>query len=115
MGVSVHPTVVQALIKEVRYFIKGFPAHFPGVNLAFRQLLCDYVLVSGCCGLTERRRFDNQCDRAVEADFTFQSVSGPDSFHAEMQRSRCEREARGCSLIKRTLPGGFLHREISVS
>lgn len=33
-------------MKEVRYFIKGFPAHFPGVNLAFRQLLCDYVLVS---------------------------------------------------------------------
>lgn len=68
-------SVARALIKEARYFIKGFPAHFPGVNLAFRQLLCDYVLVSRGCGLTERRRFDNQCERAVEADFTYQSVS----------------------------------------
>lgn len=100
------PTVVQSLIEDVRYFIKGFLAHFPGVNLALWQLLCDYVLVSLCCGLTEWRWFDNQCDRAVEADFTYQSVWGPDSFqaHTEMQRSSCEIESRDCSLIKSVLP-----------
>lgn len=69
VGVSVQ-LLVRALIEEVQYFIRSLPAHFPGVNLALRQLLCDYVLVSRCCGLTERRRSDNQCDRAVEGDFT---------------------------------------------
>lgn len=33
MGASV-PSVVQSLIEGVRCFIKGFLAHFPGVNLA---------------------------------------------------------------------------------
>lgn len=82
---SIYPTVVQPLTEDVQYFIKGFLAHFPGVNLALWQLLCDYVLVSLCCGLTEWRGFENQCDQAVEADFTYQSVWGPDSFQAHTE------------------------------
>lgn len=64
-----------SVTEEVRSFIQGFPAHFPGVNLAAWQLLCDYVLVSRRRrGPAGRRRLHNQCDRAPEADFTYQSA-----------------------------------------